>query len=91
MNATLWQFSGLFFSGSCDKAGTPIGDICSGWFATAGDDQAVAEQLLASRYADQAGRWSVRQLNPAPATPWAAKTLACAMKRGSTKQVPVLV
>lgn len=90
MNATLWQFSGLFFSGACDKAGTPIGDICSGWFATNGNDQKVAEELLAKRYADLSGRWSVRQLNPAPATPWAAKTLARVMKCGSTKQVPVL-
>ncbi len=90
MQATLWRFSGLFFGGERDEAGVEIGDICTGNFATAGNDREEAQRLLEKRYADLSGRFSVRLLEVAPQTPWAVKTLARVMKRGGTKDIPVL-
>jgi hypothetical protein len=90
MQATLWRFEGMFFGGDRDAAGVEIGDICTGNFATITADPTEAQNLLEKRYADFSGRFSVGVLEVAPQTRWAAKTLARVMKRGGTKQIPLL-
>lgn len=83
---TVWDFSGLFFGGDCDRAGTPIGDICTGTFVTSTADRAVAEAALLNRYANLSGRFSIRSLEGSEA----GKTGLRIYKRGGTKQIPLL-
>ena len=83
---TQWHFEGVFFSGDTDKAGTPIGDICSGYFVTAGSDESKAREAIIKRYEDNSGRFELRRLVAC----WDEKAAARIFKRGGTKAAPVL-
>lgn len=83
---TMWKFYGLFFGGEVDRAGTPIGDICTGYGVTAGADQAQAEAAIVRRYAANAGRFELRNIQACPN----AKVAAAKFRRGGTKDCPVL-
>lgn len=88
LKPTKWSFYGLFFCGDMDEAGTPIGDMCSGYFVTETDDEQVAKAALVKRYEHLAGRFSLRDLKKLDFD--GGKDAARIFKRGGTKQVPIL-
>lgn len=87
MNATLWRFSGLFFGGEKDQAGTPIGDRVSGEFVCETRDPEEAAKLLATRYENNAGYVRLSDLVVNDFNPKRAERIA---KRGGTADVPFL-
>lgn len=84
---TAWKFHGYFFGGEVDLAGTPIGDLCTGYFVTLGDDEATAAEAVKARYTHLAGRFDLRSLM---ACPMMAKRAKMAANRGGTKDLPLL-
>ncbi len=83
--STMWTYHGYFFGGDVDRAGTPIGDLCNGYFVTATDSKELAAAAIERQFAGNAGRFSLRSLSPLP---HAVKDAARIAKRGGTKNIP---
>ena len=87
--ATIWMFSGRFLGGERDCTGTPVADLLTGKFVTRTADRAAAEAALVARYAGTAGEVRITSLVPL-ASPWSEKMAPRYVKRGGTKEVPLL-
>jgi hypothetical protein len=83
---TLWNYHGYFSLGDVDSAGTPIGDLVTGFFISH-DNEELAKAAVMNRFSHLSGTFSLRSLE---ACRFNESCTARIAKRGGTKDCPVL-